>query len=55
MQDNIFKKVDPRPSFLMQKLGLFEDPRRFRGPQKLEKFNFSKSTNESVEHKLTTN
>ena len=30
----------------------FEDPRRFRGPQKLEKFNFSKCTNKSVDHKF---
>ena len=28
----------------------FEDPRRFRGPQKSEKFNFSKRTNKSVDH-----
>ena len=32
----------------------FEDPRRFRGPQKLEKFNFSKRTNKSVDHKFTS-
>ena len=39
----------------------FECPRRFRGPQKSEKFNFSKPTNKSVDHiqifcyKLATN
>ena len=48
-----FKKVTPRPSFLrhtqrskIQKLGLFW------GPQKSEKFNFSKCTNKSVDHKF---
>ena len=30
----------------------FEGPRRFRGPQKSEKFNFSKRTNKSVDHKF---
>ena len=30
----------------------FEGPRRFRGPQKSEKFDFSKLTNESVDHKF---
>ena len=30
----------------------FEGPRRFRGPQKSEKFNFLKRTNKSVDHKF---
>ena len=30
----------------------FEGPRRFRGSQKSEKFNFSKRTNKSVDHKF---
>ena len=29
-----------------------EGPRRFRGPQKSEKFNFSKRTKTSVDHKF---
>ena len=29
-----------------------EGPRRFRGPQKSEKFHFSKRTNKSVDHKF---
>ncbi len=30
----------------------FEGPRRFRGPQKLEKLNFLKRTNKSVAHEF---
>ena len=30
----------------------FEGPRRFRGPQKSEKFNFLKCTNKSIDHKF---
>ena len=30
----------------------FEGPRRFRGPQKSEKFYFSKHTKTSVDHKF---
>jgi hypothetical protein len=30
----------------------FEGPRRFRGPQKSEKFNFSKHKKTSVDHKF---
>ena len=30
----------------------FEGPRRFRGPQKSEKFHFSKRTKTSVDHKF---
>ena len=30
----------------------FEDPRRFRGPQKSENLNFLKRTNKSVDHKF---
>jgi hypothetical protein len=30
----------------------FECPRRFRGPQKSEKFNFSNRTNKRVDHKF---
>ena len=32
------------------KIGSFESLRRFRGPQKSEKFNFSKQTIKSVDH-----
>ena len=55
-----FKKGQPKVQFFKAYLkvknpkvgSFFEGPRRFRGPQKSEKFNFSKRTNRSVDHKF---
>ena len=64
IQNNIYKKVAPRNSFSKayrhtQLKGqeskswvFFEGPRRLRGSQKSEKFNFSKYTNKKVDHKF---
>ena len=54
-----FLKGRPKPQGLVgilksleSKSCVFFDPRRFKGPQKSEKNNFSKRTNKSVDHKF---
>ena len=50
IQDLVFKGILKGQEFKSR--DFFEGPRRFRGPQKSEKFNFSKRINKSVDHKF---
>ena len=52
IQGLVFKGILKGPE--SKSWDFFEGPRRFKGPQKTEKFYFSKLTNQSVDHKFTS-